>query len=452
MRRLERERRSRQRAAQLKKQREPELLTIPQMVAGLGSVEGQLEAKQSLAQAVYHHYLGLALRNRGEADLARQHVLLMGPSGCGKSLLVSTLARLLGVPFFRVAATSLVEVGYKGCTIEDMLAGFLAQCQGDPQRVQSGILFIDEIDKAAAVPLEGRDVSGLGVQNALLAMLDGRLADVPRSTAPGLVTIDTSRILCVFAGAFGELPAIIQRRLGTAQRRVGLISSDATDPKSLAVVDVWSRVTTEDLIEFGMIRELVGRWSFLTALQPLSEGSLVRILQQAEGSGAFASMKRLARVHGIDLVLTRCGELAVARRASALGLGARGLQRIVGEMLRPIAMRWLELADRGVHRIEIDEGVVLGTGEPRLVDRGTRRFGRQDQDLRQVAARAFQTLRCEKTQTEPPAEMSDAAEALAELLDLMDSEECDLEAMEGDSSGSLSSAAGEQNNRLARSH
>ena len=432
------------------------LPTVAQLLTRLATIAGQEEAKRVVCTAVYHHYLAGAVRELdhlrlGHVRLGSQHVLLMGPSGTGKTLLVSSLAQALGVPFFRVSATSLVEVGYKGLSVDEMLAGCVAQCGGNIKRVEQGILFIDEVDKIAGKPLADgqRDVSGVGVQNALLAVLDGRLAEGSGrgGLAPG-PTLDTSRMLCIFAGAFEGLLPLIQQRLAPPRRRVGWLTesgagesdpaeqsatgnssakngSAATGPGETTTLqsrtratastrtgsnqavasggggggaarggggqsdELLDQVSTEDLIEYGMIRELVGRWSAVAVLRGLTEGDLVRILETGPSCGALATQRVLAQLHGIELVITPEGKQAIARRALELGLGARGLTRVVGEVLRGVAWRWSELADAGVTAVRIDDAVVRGAGEPRKFVEPQRRYKRQDMELRQIAGAAL---------------------------------------------------------------
>ena len=365
----------------------PRLLTIDQMLNRLDGIQGHSRAKRQLCTAVYNHYLIQVLTRETGEELAPQHTLLMGPSGSGKTLLVNTLAQALGVPFYRIAATSLVEVGYKGTTIDEAISAYLTQrCQGQARIAEQGILFIDEFDKLAscATP-EFRDVSGAGAQNALLTVLDGRLTEVcVSSNQPRHDPVNTRRILFIFAGAFSGLAPIIGRRLQPTARKIGLKESPA-EAAEVSTRDWLARATTEDLIEFGIIRELAGRFNNVVSLSALNRQDLRQILEARTGHSPLETQSRLAAVHGIELHLADSALEVMATQADELGLGARGLNRVVGELLADLSHRYSELAEKGINKVVIDDAVVRGETPPRELRTAQPKYRRRDVELCRVA-------------------------------------------------------------------
>ena len=350
-------------------------------------VFGQTHAKTSLARAVYNHYLSLALRERDGLDLGRHHVLMLGPTGCGKSYLVKLLGQHLGVPVAFSSAAGLVEAGFKGRSVHSLIHALLDAAGGDVKLAERGIVFLDEIDKVRrAEDMGSRDVSGEGVQQALLTLLDGQLSagTEGHEHAP----VDTSKVLFICAGAFVRLPEIVQRRLGqTGERRVGFLAETAsseTAQGSRPVFETLCKATVDDLHRFGMLHELVGRFSTLAVLHELNADDYAGILAHAHNS-PWQRAQQLARVHGIRLEMTPAAITELATRAAELGTGARGLQRVITSILNRIDSSWLALADQEVTLVQIDGDCVRSSTQgPRLI-KGKRRRLRLDEELRQQA-------------------------------------------------------------------
>lgn len=374
-----------------------QLPTPREIVAHLDRyVYGQDQAKRDLAVAIYNHYLGLGYhhhhpqatggaptRGHAGAPFGKQHILLMGPTGSGKTYLIRLIAELLGVPWTFLAATSLVQTGYVGTRIETAI-GTLYQAAGRERRAaERGIILIDEIDKIAAHGRSsGPDVSGEGVQQALLSVLDGRVVQVSTGGSADFVMgeIDTASILFVCAGAFVGLDEQARRRRrGEAGigfgARPGAGGSRAT-ARDLDLPD------TEDLVRFGFIPELVGRFATVSATRALTVDDLVSVLESAEES-VLPRQQRLFEVHGIDLQFTPGALRAVAEEACALGTGARGLNRAVLRSLADVDFRLPELAAEGVTRVTVTAATVrgargAGVQVARSRPRAVRRPGRGD--------------------------------------------------------------------------
>ena len=363
----------------------PVLPTVSGMMTELDRyVRGQLRAKRDIATAVYNHYMLQAERDNGGADGGRQHILLLGPTGSGKTYIVKTLARLLGVPVGFVAASSLVEVGYKGQSVEAVVKTLLDRAGGNPRHAEKGIIFLDEIDKIRRQDSAGsRDVSGEGVQNALLTLLDGRISDNVDSQAHAAV--DTSRILFVCTGAFVGLQQIVEDRLGAGRGgSIGFHARSADELQQVSdqpVYKAFCSVQTSDLVEFGMIPEFIGRFATITALHELSRSDMRSIISESTEASPLSVQQRLAALHGIELILQDDALDRIAQLAVELGTGARGLHRLIGRALDAVDYRWSELADDGVTRVEVHAGCVEGGAEPRLI-RGRSKLKRRDQQLR----------------------------------------------------------------------
>ena len=365
----------------------PRLLPKPaQMVAHLDrSIRGQTRAKQAMAVAVYNHFLSQAMRDADGRDLGRQHVLLLGPTGSGKTFIVRTIAEHLGVPVAFASATSLVEAGFRGRSPDAIIKSLLDAAGGNARLAERGIIFIDEIDKIRRQNMSGsRDVSGEGVQNALLTMLDGRIADNVDGTPHS--PIDTSRILFVCTGAFVGLADIVRRRLGDDDSGSPMgfhtrTAENAVEIPDQPIYEALCQAQTSDLVEFGMIPEFIGRFVEVTALHELSKKDLRAIISEGTESSPLERQRDLARIHGIELVITPEALDRIAGEAARLGTGARGLARLIGRAVDCVDGRWPDLADAGVCRVTIGEDVVRSGAEP-LIEKGPPLHRRRDDELR----------------------------------------------------------------------
>ncbi len=390
---------------------QPNLLPTPtEMVAYLDRfVRGQARAKLDLVVGVYNHYLSQAHRDLHAEDLGRFHILLLGPTGSGKTYLVKKLAECLKVPVSFASATSLVEVGYRGRSVDDIVKSLLDRADGNPRLAERGILFIDEIDKIRRSNDAGRDVSGEGVQNALLTLLDGRIAEQVDSTkhAP----IDTSRILFVCTGAFVGLEEIVKRRLGKQAQRVGFHPRNEQDRDALSEQPIYgllSQALTADLVEFGMIPEFVGRFATITALHELGLADMRAIVGESTEASALLRQKALARIHGIELELSSDALDLIAAEAHRLGTGARGLHRLIGSAVDSVDHRWPELAAQGIHKVVIDAACMRGEREPRLIA-GEPTQPRTDLQLREHCLNTLPPAPSGPFKGPPPKGISDAS-------------------------------------------
>ena len=332
-------------------------------------VIGQDRAKRALSVAVYNHYKRVRSREAGhdeDMEGTKSNILLLGPTGTGKTHLARSLARILQVPFAFVDATALSEAGYVGEDVENILLKLIQEADGDIQRAERGIIYIDEIDKIGRKGENAsitRDVSGEGVQQALLKIIEGTTASVPpqggrKHPHQQFLEIDTSGILFIAAGAFAGIEEIVKARLG--QRSTGF----GSNLKSAAEYgDLYESVTPEDLHKFGMIPEFIGRLPILTSTKLLTEQDLVRVLTEPKNC-LVRQYQHLFELDGIELDFTDDALLAVAAQANSRGTGARGLSSIMEKTLSDLMFEMPSRTD--VARVLITADAVAGTGEAEL--------------------------------------------------------------------------------------